>query len=55
MADVTKSLLAYELNPIDCGWELKLYEDGVEVGGGFGRKDDFDMLLEAAEDWCASR
>jgi hypothetical protein len=34
------------------GWLLKLYEDGEEMGGGFGLEDDYDMLLDAAEQFC---
>jgi len=34
------------------GWTLKLYEDGEEMGGGFGLNEDYDMLLDAAEDFC---
>lgn len=42
----------YELTPVHDGWVLKLYEDGQEMGGGFGLNDDFDLLLEAAEQFC---
>jgi len=53
MADITKSRLAYELNPVEGGWQLKLYEDGEEMGGGFAEGDEgFDFLLSAAEQYC---
>lgn len=43
---------SYELVPSDGGWSLKLYEDGEEMGGGFGLDEDYDMLLDAAEQFC---
>ncbi len=43
---------SYELTPVHDGWLLKLYEDGEEMGGGFGLEDDYDMLLDAAEQFC---
>lgn len=27
-------------------WCLKLYENGVEVGGGVGAEDDYEALVE---------
>lgn len=43
---------AYDLTPIPTGWKLTLYEDGVEAGGGVGGHDDFDFLLDQAEEFC---
>lgn len=53
MADQVRSPgRSYELTPVHDGWTLKLYEDGEEMGGGFGLNEDYDMLLDAAEDFC---
>jgi hypothetical protein len=43
---------AYDLTPTVTGWKLTLYEDGQEAGGGVGGPDDFDFLLDQAEDFC---
>jgi hypothetical protein len=43
---------SYELTPVHDGWTLKLYEGGEEMGGGFGLDEDYDLLLEAAEQFC---
>lgn len=43
---------SYELTPVHDGWTLKLYEDGEEMGGGFGLEEDYDLLLDAAEQFC---
>lgn len=40
---------SYEIEPIDSGWRLRLYEDGEEAGGGKGGTDDYDALLDAGE------
>jgi hypothetical protein len=40
---------SYELEPVDGGWKLRLLEDGEEVGGGRGGDDDYNDLMEAAE------
>lgn len=42
---------SYELEPIDGGWRLKLFEDGEEAGGGKGGKDDYADLLQAGEEF----
>lgn len=43
---------SYEIEPIDGGWKLRLYEDGEEAGGGKGGEDDYGDLLAAAEEFC---
>lgn len=43
---------SYEIEPIDGGWKLTLFEDGEEMGGGKGQEDDYDALLQAAEEFC---
>jgi hypothetical protein len=45
---------SYELTPVHDGWTLKLYEDGEEMGGGFGLNEDYDLLLDAAEQFCGN-
>jgi len=43
---------SYEIEPIDGGWKLTLFEDGEEMGGGKGQEEDYDALLQAAEEFC---
>lgn len=55
MADQVKAAgRSYELTPVHDGWTLKLYEDGEEMGGGFGLEEDYDLLLDAAEQFCGN-
>lgn len=51
-AQMRASGRSYELTPVHDGWTLKLFEDGEEAGGGFGLNEDYDLLLEAAEQFC---
>lgn len=44
----------YEIHEVDGGWQLKLYEDGEEVGGGAGGEDDYSFLLAQAEQFCGT-
>lgn len=40
---------SYELEPIEGGWKLTLWEDGEEAGGGKGGEDDYDFLMDSGE------
>lgn len=41
----------YEIEPVENGWRLKMFEDGEEVGGGVGGEDDYDFLLTQAQEF----
>jgi hypothetical protein len=43
---------SYELEPVDGGWKLTLFEDGEEAGGGKGGEDDYESLLDAGEEFA---
>jgi hypothetical protein len=42
----------YEIVQTPRGWKLTMYQDGVEVGGGVGRKHEYEFLERQAEEFC---
>lgn len=42
---------SFELQPVEGGWKLTLYEDGDEAGGGRGTDDDYNDLYQAGEEF----
>lgn len=44
----------YEINYIDGGCKLVLFENGEEVGGGFGGADDYPFLLDQAKEFVGA-
>lgn len=42
----------YEIVETPTGWKLTMYEDAIECGGGGGGPDDYDFLLQQAEEFC---
>jgi len=50
--DERADMRTYELVQVDTGWQLTLYIDGEEVGGGGGGPDDYEFLLEQAKSFC---
>lgn len=44
---------SYEIQPRPDGtWKLTLFEDNEEVGGGVGEQEDYEYLLDQAEEFC---
>lgn len=54
MAQRVTEKRTYEIREVENGWQLRLFENGVEVGGGGGGEDDYPFLLAAAEEFCGS-
>jgi hypothetical protein len=44
---------SYEVNEIDTGWKLTMYEAGEEVGAALGGPNDYEWLLERGEEFKA--
>lgn len=45
---------SYQIEPIDGGWRLELFEDGESAGGGKGSDADYDDLVAAGEDFAGA-
>jgi hypothetical protein len=52
MAMRARERRSYEIEETEDGWQLRMYEGDVEVGGGAGGPDDYAFLLATAEEFC---
>jgi hypothetical protein len=54
MAALRRNERTYEISEVQNGWQLKLFEDGEEVGGGAGGEDDYSFLQACADEFCGT-